>query len=59
MWLGCTNAGDYPSPGRAGAVFDVLFLLGTTPNYNAPAITRELIDGSWRRSRRRLNRPCP
>ncbi|MFC5268956.1 hypothetical protein ACFPJ1_43190 [Kribbella qitaiheensis] len=43
-WLGSTNAGDYPSPGRAGAVFDLLFLLGTTPDYNAPAITRELID---------------
>jgi hypothetical protein len=44
LWLGSVNAGDVPSTGRQGAVFDLVFLIGTTPDYNAPPITTDLVD---------------
>ena len=46
LWIGTTRAvtPDEPrSPGRAGHVFDLLFLAGTTPEYTAPRITEQLI----------------
>jgi hypothetical protein len=46
LWLGVTRAvtPDEPrSPGPAGRVFDLLFLVGTTPDYAAPVITGDLI----------------
>ena len=47
LWLGETRVvtPDEPrSPGSAGRVFDLLFLLGTIPIYQLPAITDELIE---------------
>ena len=51
LWLGRTRAitPDEPrSPGRAGRVFDLIYLKGTTPDYTAPLLTAgfvsELVD---------------
>jgi hypothetical protein len=44
LWLGDTRVGESRSPGAAGRIFDMLFLLGTTPTYRLPMITDELLD---------------
>ena len=47
LWLGETRAvtpHEPRSPGSAGRVFDLLCLLGTTPHYQLPVITDELIE---------------
>jgi hypothetical protein len=47
LWLGRTRAvtpEEPRSPGPAGRVHELLFLLGTTPDYVAPQITEELIE---------------
>ena len=47
LWLGESRVvtPDEPrSPGAAGRVFDLLFLLGTTPAYQLPVVTDELIE---------------
>jgi hypothetical protein len=42
--VGDSRAGEVPSPGAGGRVFDLLFLMGTTPNYRLPMITDALIE---------------
>ncbi|MBL7494333.1 hypothetical protein I6A60_37925 [Frankia sp. AgB1.9] len=45
LWIGRTDAmAEYPFPGSAGGVGDLLFLVGTLPEYTAPQITDELIE---------------
>jgi len=46
LWLGHSRAvtpEEPQSPGAAGKVFDLLFLLGTIPTYQLPVITDDLI----------------
>ena len=46
LWLGQTRAitpEEPQAPGPAGKVSDLLGLIGTTPTYNAPRITPEMI----------------
>jgi hypothetical protein len=46
LWIGETRAvtpEEPRSPGAAGRVFDLLFLRGTTPTYQLPIITEDLI----------------
>ncbi|MEJ2579981.1 MAG: hypothetical protein P8Z68_12975, partial [Kineosporiaceae bacterium] len=46
LWLGRTQAKTPEEPrfpGRAGSIFDLLYLRGTTPDYSAPLLTEHLI----------------
>jgi hypothetical protein len=46
LWLGRTRAvtpEEPRSPGRAGRVFDLIYLHATTPEYTAPMITEGLV----------------
>jgi hypothetical protein len=43
FWLGRTDALGDPQPGRAARVFELLYRVGTEPDYNAPQITSVLV----------------